>query len=53
VPAYLIAHTSVLEAIAASRPMDDQALAAIRGLGPAKIEHYGAEIVAIVAARTG
>jgi len=53
VPAYLIAPNSVLAAIAAIRPTDDQALAAIRGLGPAKIEQYGAEIIAIVAAALG
>ena len=46
----MVAHNSVLEAVAASRPPDPRALTTIKGLGPAKIEKYGAEIIAIVAA---
>ena len=51
-PPYVIAHNSMLEAIAATRPDNLDALAAIKGYGPAKIEKYGDEILAIVAEST-
>jgi len=49
VPAYVVAHDAVLVEIAETRPSSETALAAIKGMGPAKVERYGAEILAIVA----
>lgn len=48
VPPYVVFHDSTLTAIAGSRPRSLADLAAISGVGPAKLERYGPEIVAIV-----
>ena len=50
VPAYVVAHDSMLAAIAESRPATLGELRAIKGLGPKKVEKYGEAILAIVAA---
>jgi RecQ family ATP-dependent DNA helicase len=50
-PAFTVAHNSTLEAIAATRPASDDALLAIRGIGPSFVSKYAAEVLAIVAAR--
>lgn len=42
---------TTLTAIAEQLPVDDNALAAIPGIGPRKIEQYGAQVLAIVASR--
>ncbi len=47
VPAYVIFLDSTLAAIAAARPADLDRLAALPGLGAAKIEHYGAALLDI------
>jgi DNA helicase-2/ATP-dependent DNA helicase PcrA len=47
VPAYVIAHDATLEAIADARPSTIPALRRVRGMGPARLEKYGAEILAI------
>jgi RecQ family ATP-dependent DNA helicase len=49
-PAYTVAHNATLAAIAASRPTDESALAAIRGVGPSFIAKYAAEVLALTAA---
>ncbi|MEO6513503.1 MAG: AAA family ATPase [Candidatus Saccharimonadales bacterium] len=49
VPAYIIAHNSVLEALAQRPPTTLQALNGIKGFGPKKIETYGPEIIAVIA----
>jgi RecQ family ATP-dependent DNA helicase len=49
-PAYTVAHNSTLEAIAATRPADGDALLAIRGVGPGFVAKYAAEVLAIVGA---
>ena len=41
VPAFCVAHDSVLLAVATSAPGDLLALAQIKGIGPAKLERYG------------
>jgi DNA helicase-2/ATP-dependent DNA helicase PcrA len=41
VPAYLVFHNSTLEEIAARRPRSLDELAAVPGVGPAKLERYG------------
>jgi RecQ family ATP-dependent DNA helicase len=50
-PAYTVAHNSTLAAIASVRPVDEQSLGAIRGIGPSFIAKYAPEVLALVAAR--
>jgi ATP-dependent DNA helicase RecQ len=49
VPAYVILHDRTLRLIATIRPEDEESLAGISGLGAAKLEHYGEELLEIVA----
>ena len=53
VPAYVVAHDTMLTAIADERPRSIPALRRIRGMGPAKLERYGAQILAVVEAAGG
>jgi DNA helicase-2/ATP-dependent DNA helicase PcrA len=46
VPAYVIFHNATLEAIAERRPRTLAELAAVPGVGPAKLERYGADVLA-------
>jgi ATP-dependent DNA helicase RecQ len=48
VPAFRVAHNSVLRSIAAGRPRTERELRAIRGIGPRKLEKYGAELLSLV-----
>ncbi len=48
VPAFRVAHNSVLRSIAAGRPRTERELCAIRGIGPRKLEKYGAELLSLV-----
>jgi ATP-dependent DNA helicase RecQ len=50
VPAYIIAHKTVLEALASRPPQTVQALRGVKGFGPKKIESYGQEIIDVIAA---
>jgi RecQ family ATP-dependent DNA helicase len=52
-PAFTVAHNSTLEAIAATRPADNDALLAIRGIGPSFVAKYAPEVLAIVSRGTG
>jgi len=47
VPAYIIAHDSLLENIALRKPQTDNQLMALSGMGPAKIAKYGPDILLI------
>jgi ATP-dependent DNA helicase RecQ len=49
-PAYTVANNRTLEAIAASRPGDEPALAAIHGVGPAFMQRHGAAVLELVSA---
>jgi ATP-dependent DNA helicase UvrD/PcrA len=49
VPAYLVFHNSTLEEIAARRPRSLDELAAVPGVGPAKLERYGDGVLAALA----
>ncbi len=51
VPPYVVFHDRTLEAIAAERPSSLAALAGISGIGPAKLEAWGAAVLALVASR--
>jgi ATP-dependent DNA helicase PIF1 len=53
VPAYVIAHDSVLELLAVKLPSSHQALLGIKGMGGRKIEQYGDDILRLVADHTG
>ena len=48
-PAFTVASNKTITGIAAARPQDDDALLAIHGVGPAFIEKYAPEVLAIVA----
>jgi DNA helicase II / ATP-dependent DNA helicase PcrA len=49
-PAFVVFHDSTLAAIAAIRPASEAELRAVPGVGPTKIERYGAALLAAVAA---
>ena len=49
VPAYVVFHNATLEEIAARRPRSLGELAAIPGVGPAKLERYGTDVLAALA----
>ncbi len=48
VPAYVVAHDTTLAEIAEVRPRTLPALRRVRGMGPAKLEKYGPEILAVI-----
>ena len=48
VPAYVVLHDVTLEAIAASKPTTERQLINVPGIGPAKLESYGDELLALV-----
>ena len=50
VPAYVVFHDSTLQAIADLKPRDLDELASVSGIGPAKLERYGPEILAVLTA---
>ena len=51
-PTFTVLHDSTLVAIAAAQPKDFRQLAILRGIGPTKIEAYGAQILAVVRGET-
>lgn len=50
VPAFVVLHDATLRDVAAARPTSLVELAAVKGLGPAKLERYGNDILEVVAA---
>ena len=50
VPAFVVAHDTTLAAIAEARPDTLPALRRVKGMGPTKLERYGLEILAVLAA---
>ncbi len=48
-PAFTVAHNSTLEAIAATRPASDDALLAIKGIGPSFVTKHAPEVLGLVA----
>ena len=51
VPAYVVFTDAALRAMAATRPTSEDALLAISGVGPVKIERYGAAFLALLRGR--
>src|SRR5207249_4108220 len=49
VPAYVVFHDSTLEALAVVRPCDRGSLLRVRGVGPAKVETYGQDLLKVLA----
>jgi ATP-dependent DNA helicase RecQ len=47
-PPYVVFHDSTLEALAAARPRDLEALRQVRGVGPAKLEAYGDTLLSLL-----
>jgi superfamily II DNA helicase RecQ len=50
VPAYVVFHNSTLEQIAERGPRTMAELATVPGVGPTKLERYGEEVLAALAA---
>ena len=48
VPAYVVFHDQTLAAIAEIRPSSAAGLRRVKGIGPAKLETYGDEILEVV-----
>ena len=46
VPAYVVAHDAMLLALVEARPASVADLGRVKGMGPARVERYGAEILA-------
>lgn len=49
VPPYVVFNDRTLRGIARARPTSDDALLAVSGVGPAKLEQYGADVLGLVA----
>jgi ATP-dependent DNA helicase RecQ len=52
-PPYVIFHDATLAAIARRRPATTDELAEISGVGQAKLERYGADVLRVVAEKVG
>ncbi|BAM87242.1 ATP-dependent DNA helicase RecQ [Bradyrhizobium oligotrophicum S58] len=50
VPAYVVLHDATIDGIAAARPTTSGQLRGIPGIGDKKLEHYGDELLALIAA---
>lgn len=48
-PAYVVASDETLASIAAARPTSLTALERVKGIGPSKLDKYGADLLAIIA----
>jgi superfamily II DNA helicase RecQ len=48
VPAYVVAHDQTLAEIADARPDSLAGLRRVKGMGPTKLERYGADILAVL-----
>ena len=50
VPAFVVLHDATLDELAATRPRTLTELGAVKGVGPAKLERYGDELLAVLGA---
>jgi ATP-dependent DNA helicase RecQ len=53
VPPYIVFPNHVLDELVRTRPRTPQALGAIKGFGPSRLERYGAELLAAIAHSAG
>ena len=51
VPAYVVLDDATIGQVAAVRPRTEAALARVRGIGPKRVEMYGAEILELIRAQ--
>ena len=51
VPAYVVLHDATLRELAVSQPASHTELAAVKGLGPTKVERYGDDLLAVLEPR--
>ena len=49
-PAYVVLHDATLRELAAAKPENEHELAAVKGFGPTKLERYGDDVLAVIAA---
>ena len=49
-PPYVVFHDSVLHAIAEAQPQSLGELSQLQGVGPAKLDRYGADVLGVLAA---
>ena len=49
-PAYVFLHDQTIEAISATAPSSLEGLAAVKGIGPAKLDAYGEELLGLIEA---
>ena len=47
-PPYVVFNDKTLRAIATARPQTDDELLAVSGVGPAKLEQYGEDVLRLV-----
>ena len=50
VPAYVVLHDATLRELATAKPTSELDLAAVKGFGPTKLERYGDDVLAVIAA---
>lgn len=50
-PPYIIAHDKTLKAVALAKPRTKKELLKVAGFGPAKVEKYGGDIIAVLAGK--
>ena len=50
VPAFVVLHDATLRELASAKPTSESDLAAVKGFGPAKLERYGQDVLAVIAA---
>ncbi len=50
VPAYVVLHDATLRELATAKPANESDLAAVKGFGPTKLERYGDDVLAVIAA---
>jgi ATP-dependent DNA helicase RecQ len=53
VPAYVVLHDATLRELAAIKPESERDLAGVKGFGPAKLERYATDVLAVISASAG
>jgi ATP-dependent DNA helicase RecQ len=53
VPAYVVLHDATLRELAAAKPRSPRDLATVKGFGPAKLERYADDVLAVIGATAG